>query len=210
MVRLYLDLETYRPKKEGAFTEERVISGGLLIDYLPYSEDSLNTNIEPILFNEWDGLSECEIIRKVQSRISDERGTHRFAVVCGFNILRFDIPLLICKCIQYTLEKPDVISKMWNNCFSIDYFQQLLVANRNYFKGMSFAKIVEVSKQLGLNPPAYTASGSFVKYFYDQGRYSEIEEHLKEDLRMIRWLDLYGAKKLIDKSVIEAKALFQE
>jgi hypothetical protein len=32
MVRLYFDLETYRPRKEGSFVEERIISGGLLID----------------------------------------------------------------------------------------------------------------------------------------------------------------------------------
>jgi len=209
MVRVYFDLETYRPKKEGAFTEERLISGGLLIDYTPNSEDSLNTTIEPILFNEWDGLSECEIVRRIQNRIIDERETHRFVVVCGFNILRFDIPLLICKCIQYTLEKPDVISKMWNNCFSIDYFQQLLVANMNFFKGLSFANIVDVSRKLGLNPPPYTASGSSVKDFYDQGKFNEIEEHLKDDLNMIRWLDLYGAKRLIDISVKESRPLFQ-
>jgi hypothetical protein len=37
MVRLYLDLETYRPRKEGSFIEERIISVGLLIDETPQS-----------------------------------------------------------------------------------------------------------------------------------------------------------------------------
>jgi len=31
MVRLYLDLETYRPRKEGSFVEERIISSGLVL-----------------------------------------------------------------------------------------------------------------------------------------------------------------------------------
>jgi hypothetical protein len=209
MVRLYFDLETYRPKKEGAFTEERIISGGLLFDETPYFEDSLKTDVEPILFNEWDGLSEYDIVNKIQSQVKEALTNYRFTVICGFNILRFDIPLIICRCSHYLLEKQDVISKMWNNCFTIDYFQQLLVANNNYFKGMSLGKIVEVARQIGLNPPRYTASGSSVKDFYDQKRYSEIEEHLKEDLKIIRWLDLYGAKRLIEKSVKEARPLFR-
>ncbi|MBS7633733.1 hypothetical protein KEJ15_09035 [Candidatus Bathyarchaeota archaeon] len=210
MVRLYLDLETYRPRKEGAFVDERIISSGLLIDETAYHEDSLKESIKPVLISEWDGLSECEIVRKVQDQVREAQENHRFAVVCGFNILRFDIPLLTCKCARYSLDQHDVSAKMWNNCFTIDYFQQLLAANRNYFKDFSLERILEVSKKLGLKPPAYSTSGSAIKELYEQGRYKEIEEHLKQDLIIVRWLDLYGAKRLIEKSVKEQKALFQE
>jgi hypothetical protein len=72
MVRLYLDLETYRPKKEGSFVEERIISSGLLIDESPYQEDSLKENLDPILLSEWDGLNECEIVRKVQDQVEEQ------------------------------------------------------------------------------------------------------------------------------------------
>jgi predicted PolB exonuclease-like 3'-5' exonuclease len=170
----------------------------------------LKENLEPILINEWDGLNECEIVRKVQDQVREEWKNHRFAVVCGFNTLRFDIPLLICRCTQYQIGKHDEIAKMWNNCFTIDYFQQLLAANKNFFKGFSLNKIVEVSKKLGLKPPPYSTSGSAVKELYDQGKYKEIEEHLKQDLMIVRWLDLFGAKRLIERSMIEGKALFQE
>lgn len=210
MVRLYLDLETYRPRKEGSFTEERIISSGLLIDETAYQEDSLKESIEPVFISEWDGLSECEIVKKTQDQVREALKNHRFTVVCGFNILRFDIPLLICRCVQNSLGKPDEVAKMWNNCFTIDYFQQLLTANKNYFKGFSLEKILEVSKSLGLKPPVYSTSGGAIKDLYDQGRYKEIKEHLKQDLLIVRWLDLYGAKKLIEKSVKEQKALFQE
>ena len=210
MVRLYLDLETYRPRKEGSFVEERIISSGLLIDETPFQEDSLKESIEPILINEWDGLNECQIVSKVQDQVREAMISHRFTVICGFNILRFDIPLLICKCVQHQVGKPDEVAKMWNDCFTIDYFQQLLVANRNFFKGMTLGKIVEASEKLGLKPPAYSTSGSAVKELYDQGKHKEIEKHLKQDLLTDRWLDLYGTKRLIEKSVREEKALFQE
>ena len=49
---------------------------------------------------------------------------------------------------------------------------------------------------------------SVVKEFYEQEEYKKIEEHLEEDLKIVRWLDLYGAKRLIEKSVEEEKALF--
>ena len=210
MVRLYFDLETYRPRKEGSFVEERIISGGLLIDETPYQEDSLKESIDPILISEWDGLNECEIVRKVQDHVREALRNHRFAVVCGFNILRFDIPLLICRCVQYQLGNHNEIAKMWNNCFTIDYFQQLLVANKNFFKGFSLDKIVEVSRKLGLKPPSYSTSGSAIKELYDQGKHKEIEKHLKQDLLIVCWLDLYGAKRLLERSVREGKALFQE
>lgn len=210
MVRLYLDLETYRPKKEGAFVEERIISSGLLIDEMPYQEDSLKESIEPTLISEWHGLNECQIVSKVQDHVREAMNNHRFTVICGFNILRFDIPLLISKCVQHSLGKHDETAKMWNDCFTIDYFQQLLVANRNFFKGMTLNKIVEVSKKLGMKPPTYSTSGSVVKELYDQGRHKEIEKHLKQDLVIVRWLDLYGARRLIEKSVKEGEALFKE
>jgi len=210
MVRLYLDLETYRPRKEGSFVEERIISSGLLIDETPYQEDSLKENVDSVVMSEWDGLNECQIVDKIHEQVKQAMASHRFTVICGFNILRFDIPLLTCRCIQHSLGKLDEVSKMWNDCFTIDYFQQLLVANRNFFKGMTLKKIVEASEKFGLNPPAYNKSGSAIKELFDQGKYREIEGHLKQDLLIVRWLDLYGAKRLIEKSVKEGKAQFQE
>jgi DNA polymerase elongation subunit (family B) len=209
-VRIYLDLETYRIEKEDCFVKERIISCGLLIDETPYREDSLKVGIDPILISEWNGRDEREIVRQVHGQVKQARINHNFTVVIGFNILRFDIPLLICKCAQYGLDKHDQIAKMWNNCFTIDYFQQLLAANKNFFKGLSCGKIMEVSKRLSLKPPPYRTSGSEIRDLYDQGKFKEIEEHLKNDLVIVRWMDLYGAKRLIETSVKEGKALFQE
>lgn len=210
MVRIYLDIETYRPNKAEAFVAEKVISSGLLIDKTPYNEDSLKENVKPVLISEWDGLSEEEIVRRVQAQVEEARRDYRFVLLCGFNILKFDIPLLTCKCVHYSLAKHETIAKMWNNCFIIDYFQQLLMANKNYFKGFSLERVHKVSKKLSLKPPTYSTNGSIIKELYEQEKYKEIEEHLKQDLMMVRWLDLYGAKRLIEKSMKEQKPLFQE
>jgi hypothetical protein len=37
MVRLYLDVETYRKRKEDAFVDEKVIDIGVIEDWTPYT-----------------------------------------------------------------------------------------------------------------------------------------------------------------------------
>lgn len=210
MVRLYIDLETYRPRKENAFIDEKIVLAGLVIDETPYSEDSLNEEIKPVLLKEWDGLDERTIVAKLHDYVREALRNHRFTVICGYNILRFDIPLLICKAVQYSVEKHEVVSRMWNDCFTIDYFQQLLIANRNFFKGLTLEKVVHVANKFGLKPPAYGKSGEFIKDLYKQHQWDKIEEHNVQDLKMIRWLDLYGARQLFEINLKEKKALFYE
>ena len=210
MVRLYIDLETYRPRKEDAFIDERVILGGLLIDETRYSEESLDETIEPILLKEWGGLDERMIVVKLQSYVKEALRSHRFTVICGYNILRFDIPLLLCKSMQYHLGKQEVLSKMWNDCFTIDYFQQLLTANRNLFKGLKLENVVHVADMFKLKPPTYSVGGKAIKDLYDQRKWKEIEKHNEQDLNVIRWLDLYGAKQLMKISMKQEQPLFYE
>lgn len=196
--------------RDGAFVDERIISCGLLLDESSYCEDSLKENVEFILFNEWDGLGERAIVAKVYDCANESLMEHRFTVICGFNVLRFDVPLLICKAVLYGIAKHEVVSKMWNDCFAVDYFQQLLGANGNQFKGLTLEKVAEVSKSLGFKPPLYSKPGSAIKELYEAKKYKEIEKHLKQDLKIVHWLDLYEARKLIETSVKEGKALFHE
>lgn len=99
---------------------------------------------------------------------------------------------------------------MWYDCYVIDFMQQILLMNGNYFGGASLENVVRVSNQLGLDPPYYASSGASIKVLRDEGRFDEIEEHLKQDLNIVRWLDLKGARRLMDTSVRENKPLFQD
>jgi hypothetical protein len=208
MVRIYLDLETYRPKKENAFIEEKIISAGLLIDETPYSEYSLKQNIDPIYISEWNGLNECQIVAKVQDKVKEALVSHNFTVLSGYGILRFDIPLLISRCVQNSLGNINEVTKMWHDCITIDHIQQLLAANGNSFKGASLDNVIATAKRLNLNPPPHNGAGGAIMELYSKGKYAEIEAHLKEDLDAIRWLDLYGARKLVEISVRQGKRLF--
>lgn len=209
MVRLYLDLETYRPNVEEAFINERIITAGLAVDRTSYHERSLKRDVEPVLHSEWDGLDEKAIVSEVERTVRRTCRGHRFTTVVGYNILRFDVPLLVAKSGRNTPSGLAYISKMWHDCFAVDLMQQLLVANMGSFKGAGLSNVVTTAIRLGLNPPAYPSSGARVKDLYEEGDHEEIEERLRQNLRVIRWLDLYGVKKLTERSIREGGPLFK-
>jgi len=209
MVRLYIDLETYRPNVDEAFINERIISAGIIVDRTSYHERSLKRDVEPTLYSEWDGLDEKAIVSEVERTIRMTCSEHRFTTVVGFNILRFDVPLLVAKSGRASQSGLEYISKMWHDCFAIDLMQQLLVANWNSFKGAGLSNVVSTAIRLGLNPPDYTTSGAMVKDLYEGGDYEGIETHLRQDLRIIRWLDLYGVRRLTEYGVKEQRPLFR-
>ena len=209
MVRLYLDLETYRPNVDEAFINERIISAGITVDRTSYHERSLKRDFEPVLISEWDGLDEKAIVSEVERTIRKACGEHRFTTVVGFNILRFDVPLLVAKSGRASQSGLEYISKMWHDCFAVDLMQQLLVANWGSFKGAGLGNVVSTAIRLGLNPPDYPTSGAMVKDLYEAGDHAGIEDHLRQDLRIIRWLDLYGVRRLTEQSVREQRPLFR-
>jgi len=210
MVRIYFDLETYRPKKEGAFIDEKIISVGLLRDESPYEESSLSRHVEPAFFSEWTEGSE-ELILAASLRFMEQMlRDHRFTVVVGFNILRYDIPLIIAKAADHKIRKVDLHSRLWCDTFTIDYLQGLLPANHNLFKGLKLDRIVEKAKELGLKPPDTYGTGADVKEWYEKKRYDDILKHSTQDLQIVRWLDLFGAKHLIAESVRQGAPLFRE
>ena len=209
MVRLYLELETYRPNVEDAFINERVITAGVAVDRTSYHERSLKRGVEPVLYSEWDGLDEKAIVSEVERTVRKACSEHRFTTVVGFNILRFDVPLLVAKSGRTSQSGLEYISKMSHDCFAVDLMQQLLVANRGSFKGAGLSNVVSTAIRLGLNPPDYPTSGARVKDLYEAGDYEGIEAHLRQNLRIVRWLDLYGVRRLTEQSVREQRPLFR-
>jgi len=210
MVRIYFDLETYRPKKEGAFTDEKIIVVGLMRDETPYESGSLTRHVEPNFFSEWEEGSEKKVLLASLRFMEQMLSYHRFTVVAGFNILRYDIPLIIAKAANHKIREVDVHSKFWCDTYAIDYFQELLPANRNLFKGLKLDRIVKKARELGLEPPETYGTGEDVKKWYEEKRHDEILKHLTQDLQIVRWLDLIGAKDLIATSVRGDTPLFQE
>ncbi|RLG93913.1 hypothetical protein DRO29_07125 [Candidatus Bathyarchaeota archaeon] len=213
MVRIYLDIETYRPKKEDAFIHEKVIAIGILEDWTPYSPNSLNEPIEPQLFTEWELGSEKIVVedfyKYLKGIFTDEV---RFVVVVGFNILRMDIPLLIQKGLWYKVATIDELNFLWHNTLTIDFFQSLLPANKYMFKGLRMPRVFKVIRdELGIvNAPQLEEHGEEIAKAYEGSEYMNIEKWLKQDLYAIRYLDLSGIiPRLIELSIRKGEFIFK-
>ncbi|MDG6997194.1 MAG: hypothetical protein JRN52_14845 [Nitrososphaerota archaeon] len=210
MVRLYMDVETYRPNSANAFVDEKIILIALLKDESPFTSDSLRRDPEIVTFPVDRLSSENEILKQSLKYVRDMRSQYRFVDVIGFNILRFDIPLIISKAVDSKIDSVANLSKLWNDNFSADHFQLLLPTNNRLFKGLRLDNVVKKAKELELSPkpPDPYGSSKDIKSLYDQGKTDEIVKHCVADLRIVRWLDLYGTRALLRLAVRNDTPMF--
>ncbi len=201
MARIYLDLETYRPDDDGAFVDERIIAAGLIVDRTPFHSNNLKNDLSPMIISEWKGNDEKMIVEQVLDQVNKSLGDSRFTDVIGFNILRFDIPMLICKSVELLGMEPRKAARQWWDPLSSDLQQQVLTINNGRFKGTGLGNVVKVAKKHGLNPPEYTESGASIRELYPAKKYDGIEHHLIQDLKIIRWLHLKGLRELARKGI---------
>jgi len=200
-LRLYLDIETYRPK--AAFGNEKIIACGFLLD--DTSRESQNFSHEP-KFEYFHAKKLSEEKRVLKQALGFISGLGVNVEIVGFYILRFDIPLIISRVAKLGIMDVEKVSSFFNNCFCIDYSQVLLPTNEMRFKGLKLNTIISKCKGMNLRiqPPEYYGDGSKVKELFEQGRYEEIKKH-KADLDAIRWLDLYGAEELLKRRYIRTE-----
>jgi hypothetical protein len=139
------------------------------------------------LFTEWEHGSEREVIRKFYKELrmySEQR-----AMVIGFNILRFDIPILSFKGVHYRVCVAQKIYDLWHKLFTIDYRQVALPLNGMMFKGLTLAYLVKLLRERGVINVPEREECVVVKELYKRRDFREIEEHLTTDLEIIRMVD---------------------
>jgi hypothetical protein len=211
LVRLYMDVETYRPETTGAFVNEKVILVAFLKDETPFSVDSLNKESEVVAFPKEKFTPEYEIIKRTLEYVLVQRSSHRFVDVVGFNILRFDIPLLVARGAANGIDDIANLSKMWYDNFSADHFQLLLPANNRLFTGLSLNNVVKKARELNLRPqpPEPYGKSTEIRTLYEKGDYDEVLKHCLADLRIVRWLDLYGTRALLRISAGSSSPMFK-
>jgi hypothetical protein len=146
-VRLYLDVETYRPRKEGAFVDEKVIAIGVVEDWTKYNPESASIKCEKNgpsgtgcvirFFTSWENDNdEGALVRRFYEYFIEINNKNNLVITIGFNILRYDIPLLIQKGFEYRVESLDRLNALWHNTFVVDYFQTTLPFQRDEIQGL--------------------------------------------------------------------------
>jgi len=87
-----MDVETLR---DSAFVNEKVVLIGIIEDWTPFREESINQEVSFRFFADWELGNEKNIIEHFYKYLDDLRARARFIELVGYNIMRFDIPLLL-------------------------------------------------------------------------------------------------------------------
>jgi hypothetical protein len=198
---LYLDVETYRPNKESAFIKEKIIAIGVIEDWTRYDPESTSIRCEEgeassvgcvfRFLTIWrNNNDESELVRSFYKYFMEVRNRADFIVVVGFNVLRYDIPLLIQKGFEHEVDSLERLNALWHDTFVIDYLQTTLPFNRMAFKDLRLERMVELARKASLDVEELHGSGEDVVRWYVEGHYDDVIEHLRRDLEAVRVIDL--------------------
>jgi len=96
-------------------------------------------------------------------------------MLCGYNILNFDIPWLNIKMMKYGMEVPNLLSvidkKPWDmNVF--DIYSQINMKN---------ISLIEMCTELNIDIPVH--SGKEMSKYYWNGEIDKIQEHCESDVK---------------------------
>ena len=160
MTRLFLDVETYSPGPKPTY-DDRIIA----IAYKPEGSDVT-------VLKEWES-DEKQILTRFLEEI---KRIDRLSII-GHNILRFDLPLIINRASAHGIAPTGDLMRLLLDTYTIDTIQAQLPANNFYFKGLGLA---ECAKRIGAE--TRTCPGSEIKTRYDEGDYTAITEHVREDV----------------------------
>jgi len=175
---LYLDIETYRKHDADVFVREPIIAIGVL-------EEGLS---EPRIFKAWENPEgEKLVLREFYNYISKLASGHKYIEVVGFNILRFDIPLLTQRLVKHRIKRLPQLNLFWNSkVFVIDLLQLTLPLNRMRFRRHTLERLASRLREVCPDIPEPVGEGSKIAEAYDRGDYPYIEKHLRADLMITK------------------------
>ncbi len=186
---LYLSVQSFRMPLN--YVNEKVI----LITALEEGkeEDKL------VKFSEWELGSEEKVIKafydyfkdkvyKLRSERLEEivgKGKSERLFITGYNVLVYDIPLLIQKGVEYKVDSIGSLNELWYSNYILDLYQVMIHVNRMKFSGL---KLGEIKKRFSLELPALKGSGSKVPKYYKKKDYGKIEEYAISKLNLLKEL----------------------
>jgi len=172
MVMLYLDIETL-----GTSIKDKIIAIGV----------STVNGVRKI-WKEWE-LGEKSVVEQFYEFLESLNPKEQTVWVIGFNILKFDIPLLIHKAMEFNMDVAKCF-ELWHDCFIEDERLVLLPLNDFRFGCLSAENVYKAIKGVlrkeiergEVRIREIKHNSNEIPKFYGEGRYDEIIEHLSSDL----------------------------
>ncbi len=161
MIKIFFDIETCSPNASGPRVCDKVIN-------IAYKIGDSDVTV----LKEWE-LGEREVLTRFLDVIQSQDRPN----IIGHNILRFDIPVIVCRSLENGLGRLEEIYSVFRETYGIDLIQCLLPSNRMYFRGLGLAACAE---RLGI--PMASEEGSSIQELYERGEYEKIVHHNIEDV----------------------------
>ena len=160
MPRVFFDIETYSPGPRPTYND-KVIA----IAFKPEGG-------EVTVLKEWES-GEKQILNNFLEEMSQ---VERLSFV-GHNILRFDLPVIVCRASHHDLAPLKDLLRLLFDSYSIDTIQALLPGNNYFFRGLGLA---DCARGLGIETSSCPSSDILTRY--ESGDYEAITEHVIEDV----------------------------
>lgn len=168
MAFLYFDIETWSPSKELKPSECKIIT----IQYKDIDDDL-------IILKEWES-DEKTILKQFYEYFSNLLESERSVFLVGFNLLRFDIPVLIYRLVKNEIDTYENVLDKFQKPFTTDLRQALLPFNDMRHKGLNAEAI---SEKLGLESPPH--KNFEIPKMYENKEYDKIVEHIEGDMSFL-------------------------
>lgn len=185
-MKIFLTLETFRTGT--AFRNEKIIVIGLT---------AVDGRQETHIWTEWDLGGEVEVVKSFYSFLKgalnevETKNLKYFSgqspaleriFIYGFNVTRFDIPLLVQKGVEHGIDDLPGLNLLFSNMVVTDYHQLLLAMNKMRHRGINWRNFSTWLTKLGSNVPRVETSGGDVREMYRRGDYSRIVERVNAKL----------------------------
>ncbi len=197
MVMLYLDIETL-----GTSIKDKIIAIGVSI-----------VNGVRKIWKEWE-LGEKSVVEQFYEFLESLNPKEQTVWVIGFNILKFDVPLLIHKAMKFNMDVAKCF-ELWHDCFIEDERQVLLPLNDFRFGCLSAENVYKAIKEVlreeikrrKVKIREIKHKSDEIPKFYSEGKYDKIIEHLSSDLDFLE--DLHYILKFKFNVLISKKEEFR-
>jgi len=203
--RLYLEVETCvqrdeedeNDSKDDVFLREQVIAIGALLRRPSENPSTCiihDSNLR--LFTERRPDEESNLIRGFYKWFIQLTQSEKIVVI-GFDILRYDIPLLIQKGFEYGVGSIAELNRLWHNTHVIDY-QQVASPYYNFPRKAKFPSLVEVAREADVDVSKLCNSDGdtntvkkvhICKKVNENGEYDKKVERLRAKLEILCNID---------------------
>lgn len=192
MLKIFFDIERYKPAREKDFINEKIIAiGYAIVKNLDRVVERIHDYPKITILTEWTHGSEYDIVRRFYNIILRENLNYKTIELIGFSILKFDIPILIQKVVDYKIAKlPVVNKKIFKDSIILDLHPISVLLNKMRLKGSSLDMTVDkIALDDEILPKINTReNGAIVHRLYEEGNYERIETHLINDVKKTIWL----------------------